>query len=93
MNGIIQKIRDFIRENSNGDPKKFISFLSSLFGDSGSDAPSENFSILKSKAEEGDPEIQCCLGFCYENGIGIPEDKTEAVNWYLKAAEQGLAKA
>ena len=48
MNGIIQKIRDFIRENSNGDPQKFISFLSSLFGDTGSDAPSENFSILKS---------------------------------------------
>ena len=94
MNGIIQEIRDFIRENSNGDPQKFISFFSFLlFGDSGSNTLNEDIKILKSKAENGDPETQYCLGFCYENGIGVPEDKTEAANWHRKAAEQGYAPA
>ena len=94
MNGIIQEIRDFIRENSNGDPQKFISFFSLLlFGDSGSNTLNEDIEFLKNKAENGDPETQYCLGFCYENGIGVPEDKAEAVNWYRKAAEQGHKEA
>ena len=29
----------------------------------------------------------------YENGTGVPRDATEAVNWYRKAADQGLAVA
>jgi len=29
------------------------------------------------------------LGKCYLEGIGVPKDKTEAVNWLRKAAEQG----
>ena len=29
----------------------------------------------------------------YDNGEGIPENDEKAVNWYLKAAEQGFAKA
>ena len=94
MNDTIQEIRDFIRENSNGDPQKFISFFSLLlFGDSGSNTLNEDIKILKSKAEEGDPETQYCLGFCYDNAIGVPEDKAEAVNWHRKAAEQGYAPA
>ena len=29
----------------------------------------------------------------YDNGEGVPEDDTEAVTWYRKAAEQGDADA
>ncbi len=29
----------------------------------------------------------------YDNGEGIPEDDAEAVKWYRKAADQGLANA
>jgi TPR repeat protein len=28
-----------------------------------------------------------------ENGLGVPQDYTEATKWYRKAAEQGDAKA
>ena len=36
---------------------------------------------------------QAYLGFMYDNGDGVPEDNTEAVKWYRKAAEQGHVKA
>ena len=85
MNDTIRKIREFIRSNSDGDPQKFISFFSFLlFGDGGSNTLNEDIRILKSKAENGDPETQYCLGFCYENGIGVPKDKAEAVSWHPK---------
>ena len=29
----------------------------------------------------------------YNEGKGVPQDYTEAVNWYRKAAEQGFASA
>jgi TPR repeat protein len=29
----------------------------------------------------------------YAEGLGVPEDHTQALAWYLKAAEQGLAYA
>ena len=29
----------------------------------------------------------------YDNGRGVPQDDTEAVKWYRKAAEQGHAEA
>ena len=36
---------------------------------------------------------QYCLGVLYANGIGIEQSYTEAIYWYQKAAEQGLAVA
>ena len=33
------------------------------------------------------------LGACYKNGIGVEKDPAEAVKWYRKAADQGIAKA
>ena len=44
-------------------------------------------------AEQGLARAQCNLGFCYENGTGVPQDYAKAVEWYRKAAEQGLARA
>jgi TPR repeat protein len=33
------------------------------------------------------------LGWYYDTGHGAPQDYTEAVHWYRKAAEQGWADA
>jgi len=44
-------------------------------------------------AEQGNAGAQFNLGFMYENGLGVPQDDKEAVNWYRKSAEQGYADA
>ena len=44
-------------------------------------------------AEQGNAGAQFNLGFMYENGLGVPQDDKEAVNWYRKSAEQGNANA
>lgn len=46
----------------------------------------------RSAAEQGDADAQYRLGIYLEN-VGSPESKTEARQWYLKAAEQGLGEA
>ena len=33
------------------------------------------------------------MGVCYANGEGVKQDFAEAVKWFRKAAEQGLAPA
>ena len=38
-------------------------------------------------------EAQCDLGGCYYDGYGVEKDLSEAVKWYRKAADQGLADA
>ena len=48
---------------------------------------------LKRNAEQGDADAQNDLGICYENGVGVPQNYTEAVKWYRKSAEQGNATA
>ena len=41
----------------------------------------------------GKPKAQYNLGVSYSNGEGVPQDDAEAVEWYHRAAEQGLAEA
>ena len=48
---------------------------------------------LRRNAEQGDAVAQNKLGYRYQNGNGVPQSDTEAVNWYRKAAEQGNADA
>ena len=43
----------------------------------------------KEAAEQEDAVAQNKLGYMYENGLGVPEDYEEAMNWYQKAEEQG----
>lgn len=45
--------------------------------------------ILKQAAEKGSAEAQYNLGYCYQSGIGVAINKTEAVKWFLKSANQG----
>ena len=44
---------------------------------------------IRRLAEQGDAEAQYSLGWRYDEGEGVPEDKAEAVKWYRLAAEQG----
>ena len=44
-------------------------------------------------AKEIYTEAQYNLGLAYENGYGVEQDYQKAIEWYQKAAQQGLAKA
>ena len=56
-------------------------------------AAPEDISDLKAWAEKGDAEAQASLGVMYAKGETIPQDFSEALRWYRKAAEQGYAIA
>ena len=47
----------------------------------------------RSKADAGDPEAQCCLGFRCASGEGEPQDFAEAARWYRLAADQDYSLA
>jgi len=44
---------------------------------------------LTEKAKKGDAEAQYALAVAFDAGDGVPEDDTQAVEWYRRAAEQG----
>ena len=44
-------------------------------------------------AEAGNATAQYNLGLLYDKGQGVPQDDQEALRWWRKAAEQGLAEA
>ena len=49
--------------------------------------------IKRTLAAEGDAVAQFELGRCYARGEGVDKNQIEAVRWFRKAAEQGLASA
>ncbi|MEO8426073.1 MAG: tetratricopeptide repeat protein [Verrucomicrobiota bacterium] len=53
----------------------------------------EAVSSYRKAAEKGLAAAQNNLGFCYQEGQGIPRSYTEAIKWYRKAAGQGFAAA
>lgn len=48
---------------------------------------------MQRQAEAGDAYAQLNLGAAYDNGIGVAKDVDKALQWYQKAAEQGVAEA
>lgn len=52
-----------------------------------------DINALQKKAEQGDAMSQLNLGAAYDHGIGVKRDVDKAVEWYKKAADQGLAEA
>ena len=71
-------------------PIVLVLFASQVFG--------ESIAELRKKAEAGDAKAQGRLGYWYatdqyDTGEGALEDDKEAVKWYRKAAEQGVAMA
>ena len=57
------------------------------------DAEVKAFNDFKAKAEKSDRKAQYKLGVCYAHGEGVAKDLMQAVFWYRKAADQGLALA
>jgi TPR repeat protein len=55
--------------------------------------PRQSISELLLKAQQGDPDAQCELGYRYEIAGGVPMDYKQAAEWYRKAAEMGNAEA
>lgn len=53
----------------------------------------QTFKAYKAKAEQGYAQAQGSLGVCYYEGDGVAMNKTKAVEWFQKAAEQGYAEA
>ena len=54
----------------------------------------EAFRLFQLGADEGLPEAQCSLAFCYENGEGVqPASLEKSLYWNKKAAEGGNATA
>ncbi|MCC8064114.1 MAG: sel1 repeat family protein, partial [Clostridiales bacterium] len=51
------------------------------------------FTLFEKAARLGDADAQCNLGVCYNNGIGVTEDKAKAADWWGQAARQGHAVA
>ena len=45
--------------------------------------------VHRAAAGQGFAAAQYNLGTLYENGDGVPQDKSEAAKWYRAAAEQG----
>ena len=48
---------------------------------------------LRALANQGHTDAQVSLGVMYAYGQGVPEGEVEAVKWYRKAVDQGLASA
>ena len=44
-------------------------------------------------AEKGYRSAQDNMGWCYENGKGVPQNYSEAVRWYKLAAKQNSSYA
>jgi TPR repeat protein len=44
-------------------------------------------------AEQGNARAQTVLGLMYANGVGVPQDDTEAVKWFPLAGSQENAQA
>lgn len=53
----------------------------------------EAIKIFRQLAEEDNAEALYYLGLCFDDALGVSEDNKLAVEYYLKAAERGLAKA
>lgn len=49
--------------------------------------------IWQPLAQQGDPNLQVLVGSLYDYGQGVPQDKKQALQWYLMAAEKGLGRA
>lgn len=45
------------------------------------------------QAQQGSADAQFEIGAMHENGRGVSADRTEALNWYRKAADQGHPRA
>ena len=78
-----------------GDAESQLSLALCYSGEISSIEPDldEMIEHLWSAAIAGIAAAQSKLGFCYEEGIGVPKDTEIAVRWYQKAVSQGHPQA
>ncbi|KAF9150706.1 hypothetical protein BG015_007476 [Linnemannia schmuckeri] len=55
--------------------------------------PTEDLKDIMMNARLGDKHAQNALGETHKDGRGVHQDHQAVVNWFLKATEQGLARA
>jgi len=48
--------------------------------------------LIQKSAEEGDSEALCDLGHMYENGNGVPSDRSLAIKYYKAAADKNYPR-
>ena len=53
------------------------------------DVQARIFNYFLKRANEGDMNSQFVIGSRYETGIGVPQDKAKAYEWFAKSAAQG----
>lgn len=53
----------------------------------------EAYPLIQTAAEQGHPEGQFLLGFCYQRAYGVKRNEELAVEWFTKSANQGWAEA
>src|ERR1035441_8219558 len=53
----------------------------------------KSVAAFEQQAASGDAAAQCGLGYLYFSGHGAPQEYKQAVAWWRKAAEQGVAVA
>ena len=71
----------------------FVALAATMAFTAAAQTTAEQIEEWRKAAEQGNAWAQYDLGFAYENGEGVAEDKREAVRWYRKGAEQGHAIA
>lgn len=81
----------YLRELYKLDALRTAASGSGKAGTAASRGPSPNPVVarIQRRAEGGDAEAQVDLGALYEAGIGVVEDKAEALRWYQRAGAQG----
>ena len=52
-------------------------------------AGSSSMAVLRRAMEDGSVLAQTMLAYCYETGLGVPRDTSEAVRLYRKASQRG----
>ncbi len=53
----------------------------------------EQINIIRKGADEGSVLAQTLMGFCYEKGLGVKENKRTAISFYRNAAQRGNESA
>ncbi len=52
----------------------------------------EHFKNMLTKAEQGDPDAQCEVGLCYDQGKGVGKNYALAAEWYARSAAQDCTR-